>query len=191
MDSFYSFVFTIQFSCNLHSMKFSLASFNSSFSECVRKHHIFPLLIPNEDNPSCPEDNVQNGRCVYNTKGPTISGTNPFIFTDTDFLHCSNSGNGGAIAFSISGGTLTITRCLFSHCISYTSGDNGNGGGAIHSHDVATKTIFAYSSFSCACYSFTGFYDGETVKEEIISQPNITECYLILCLVEADCDDSI
>ena len=136
-------------------------------------------MISNEDNPSCPEDNRQlDGRCIYHTK-LTISGTGPFSFTNTDFLRCSNSGNGGAILFrNQASGTLTVSHCTFNSCTCNLPGgeQDGNGGGAIYAKFVSKVEVFSSFFLSCACYSLTLCDGGGIELYYILSQPLINEC---------------
>ena len=154
----------------------------------MRKHRITRILLRNEDNHSCPEANEQtDGRCAYHSK-LTLSGSSPFVFTDTDFIRCSNNGNGGAISFQNQvSGILTVSRCAFYSCTCTTSGsDDGNGGGAIYANNIAKVTIFATSFLSCACYSLNGCDGGAIELWKISSQPMITDCHFILCHADDD-----
>ena len=103
--------------------KLSFTSSNSSFSECVRKHYSHRTFYSN-NNPSCDPLKVISGRCIYHTTGPTLSGSGPFIFTDTDFIECKvtdSSSYGGAI--DCTSGDLTIQRCSFIKCyVGYRGG---------------------------------------------------------------------
>ena len=105
----------------------SFTSSNSSFSECVRhSHHRFNhFILENSDNPPCSSETIY-GRCTYRTTGPSLSGSGPFLFTDTDFILCKHNGEnvyGGAI--DCTEGDLTITRCSFLQC------SCSNRGGAV------------------------------------------------------------
>ena len=96
----------------------SFTSSNSSFAECVRNQSSYPesksLYFSNDDiNHDCPHY-VAEGKCLYETDAVTLSDGGNYIFTDSEFNTCHNSGWGGAI--DQIDGDLTIKRCIFDRC---------------------------------------------------------------------------
>ena len=131
----------------------SFFSYNSSFTECIRRHSSLHYHHPNND-PSCPPDKLISGRCTYQTKGPTLSGNGAFLFTDTDFKQCTHmdgSGDGGAI--ECAGGDLTLQRCSFIQC---SCSDRG-GAVSFRSDGKCNQEESFY--FSCSSSGVSGALD--------------------------------
>ena len=99
------------------------------------------------DNPTCPNNKIQqDGRCKY-TQRPNLSSVGTFQFTYTDFCECSNYGNGGIVYFSFS--TLSPTSLLFDHCVftdcSCEDLSSDRFGGSLYVYNISSVSV----SHSC------------------------------------------
>ena len=138
----------------------------------------------NDNNPSCPTEQLISGKCKYSEVRSPLSCTGPFLFRDTDFSKCIYTGNGGAICYVTSGGTLSITSCTFNSCSCSSSGGDGNGGGAIYASSLSKIEITSSIFLSCNC---TGSCDGAAVELYHISyQPLVTRCDFLYCSADDD-----
>ena len=146
-------------------------------------------MFSNEDSPSCPPEQMDSGRCKYNRKRPDLSGTTCCLFTNTDFVSCTCSGNGGAISFSnAASGTLTVSWCFFSSCTCTTTSTREDecGGGAIYVNSVSKVVVSSSLFSSCACYSSNGCDGGAIELWSISFQPLISICIFNLCRAADD-----
>ena len=141
--------------------KLSFVSSNSSFTECVRKSYPFIFPIHSYSN----ED--YTGPIPYRTE---LSETSTF----TSCTFNSEGPSGGAISFTGSGASLTVTDSLFNKCNATT----GNGG-AIYCHNCGKVSIQTSSLIECSAleYSLGGgiFIEGASVLPEITTN-NFISC---------------
>ena len=125
------------------------------------------------DNPTCSSQTI-SGRCVYQATGPSITGNGPFIFTDTDFLRCSSSGNGSAIYSSKSGASLTVERCRFDLC-----NCGSFSGGAIYANSLSLLSV--KNSFFSSCGGNHEAFQGGAISIESVLNMLIRDDFFLKC----------
>ena len=138
----------------MRESKFSLTSSNSSFKECARTysfHYLVPKTLSSNDivNYECPRYSA-DGKCLYGPNTVVVSSGGNYLFMDSEFVQCSNSGSGGAI--DQDNGHLTITRCLFDRCSCTVRG------GAV-SFRTSGNCIQEDNSFICCSAGASGALD--------------------------------
>ena len=151
--------------------------YNSSFTECVRKHlPVHSFLTSNL--PECTDQNYAlQTPCQYTRPGVTLqSGQNTFRYIES--RGCS-ANKGGVIYLTGSSTSLTMSDCLFYRCSS-TTGD----GGAIYGNNCGLVSLQRSSLLECTCTT-NGNGGGISVYGTSIL-PEITANTFISCSGRAD-----
>ena len=161
----------------------SFTSSNSSFSKCVRNHHIF---LSNSDSnlndPTCLIDGRQTSSPACDTSSRnTLNTGSTYEFSWCTWSSCSASGDaGGALKCTGTGSKVYVERCSFSSCSAYKQG------GAIHTSSIHTLDV--KDSLFYACSSSTKENDegsGAMWIYGIQQKLSISETSFISCTTKA------
>ena len=94
--------------------------------------------------------------------------------------------SGGAIFYTVSGGSLHIVECVFETCETRINKDSGTGGGAVFATSLSELIISSSLFLACACYT-SGSSDGGAIEMFALgSNVVIGACLFISCHTDDD-----
>ena len=146
----------------------SFTSSNSSFSECVRKHHICQsntITYQDTENNiivSAENHHFENATETVNNNTHTSPGrvrlTASATFMSCEWKQCS-AGHGGGIFF-LSTGTLTVKDSSFTSCSSNDLADSSNGGGGAIFANNGSLSVTSTTFVDCTAKNVGGGVTG-------------------------------
>ena len=185
----------------IEKTRFSFASSNFSFTECVRKYNSILHLSntiscidnPYSDCPTMPQANLTKAgisffsNCNFTNLATDDHGAavvctashSAIALTSCSFSSCISSFNGGAVFSDGSFNTLSVTKCFFKDCVSNSAEEYPGGGGICM--ESSSSSLSVSSSMFINCKAQTNPRGGGGFFASQIQHSHTVSCRFIFC----------
>ena len=108
------------------------------------------------------------------------------------FLQCkfsrllASGKNGGAICYTVSGGSLEIVECVFDTCETTINEVSGTGGGAVFVSETSEFVVSSSLFLSCVCHTSYSSDGGAIEMVDPTSTITINNCAFVRCCAYDD-----